>query len=180
MYKEKELKYFCEDSGARLFLTLDEIAANLDLSFFENTSVEKLITTSPLDFMPPGADPPVLLKNARKIAGPGALDMLEMIEAFQGESPDDPGITPEDVAYLTYTSGTTGPPKGAMNTHANIAFNARVYQAMQRIDSHDVVLGVAPLFHVTGKVAHLATAALAGIPLVLYYRFDPGGNPSPD
>ena len=112
MYKEKELKYFCEDSGARLFLTLDEIASDLDLSFFENTSVERLITTSPLDFMPPGADPPVLLKNARKIAGPGALDMLEMIETFQGESPDNPGITPEDVAYLTYTSGTTAPPQG--------------------------------------------------------------------
>jgi long-chain acyl-CoA synthetase len=61
-----------------------------------------------------------------------------------------------------------------MNTHGNIAFNARVYKVMQRIDDKDVVLGVAPLFHVTGEVAHLATAALAGIPVVLYYRFDPG------
>ena len=173
MYKEKELKYFCEDSGARLFLTLDEIASNLDLSFLENTPVEKLITTSPLGFIPPDADPPLLLKNTRKIAVPGTLDMLEIIEAFQGKSPHDPGITPEDVAYLTYTSGTTGPPKGAMNTHGNIAFNARVYRAMQRIGSHDVVLGVAPLFDVTGEVAHLAISALSGIPLVLYYRFDP-------
>ena len=80
--------------------------------------------------------------------------------------------TPEDVAYLTYTSGTTGPPKGAMNTHGNIAFNARVYREMQRIGDDDVILGVAPLFHVTGEVAHLATAALTGIPVVLYYRFD--------
>jgi long-chain acyl-CoA synthetase len=173
MYKEKELDYFCRDSGARLFLTLDEIADNMDLSFLRNTSIEKVITTSPLDFLPPGTDLPVFFKSARKIAVPGTLDMLEMIEAFQGESPDDPGVTPEDVAYLTYTSGTTGPPKGAMNTHGNIAFNARVYQAMQSIDSHDVVLGVAPLFHVTGEVAHLAITALSGIPLVLYYRFDP-------
>jgi long-chain acyl-CoA synthetase len=60
-----------------------------------------------------------------------------------------------------------------MNTHGNIAFNARVYQAMQKIDEKDVVLGVAPLFHVTGEVAHLAVAALAGIPVVLFYRFDP-------
>ncbi len=81
---------------------------------------------------------------------------------------------PETVAYLTYTSGTTGQPKGAMNTHGNIAFSARVYQAMMRIDSNDVVLGVAPLFHVTGEVAHSAVAALAGIPVVLFYRFDPG------
>ena len=43
-----------------------------------------------------------------------------------------------------------------------------------QIDSDDVVLGVAPLFHVTGEVAHAAIAALAGIPVILFYRFDPG------
>jgi long-chain acyl-CoA synthetase len=174
MYKEKELAYFCQDSGAKLFLTLDEIASGLDLSFLDDTSVEKVITTSPLDFLPSDMDPPELLKKARKTSVPGTLDMLEMIGSFKDRKTDDPGLTPEDIAYLTYTSGTTGPPKGAMNTHGNIAFNARVYQSMQKIDENDVVLGVAPLFHVTGEVAHLAIAALAGIPLVLYYRFDPG------
>jgi long-chain acyl-CoA synthetase len=99
--------------------------------------------------------------------------MLELISGFDGKKPDDLRLAPDDVAYLTYTSGTTGPPKGAMNTHGNIAFNARVYQSMQRIGEQDVVLGVAPLFHVTGEVAHLAIASLSGIPLVLYYRFDP-------
>jgi len=174
MYKEKELTYFCQDSGARLFVTLDEIASGLDLSFLGDTPVKKVITTSPLDFLPPGTDPPDLLKRTKKTPASNAMDMLQMIEAFRDKIPNDPGVTPEDVAYLTYTSGTTGPPKGAMNTHGNIAFNARVYQFMQKIDENDVVLGVAPLFHVTGEVAHLAIAALAGIPVVLYYRFEPG------
>jgi len=173
MYREKELAYFCQDSGAEIFLTLDEIASGLDLSFLDETSVKAVVTTSALDFLSPEADPPDILKKARKNPVSGARDMLEMIQAVAGRQPKDPGIAPEDVAYLTYTSGTTGPPKGAMNTHGNIAFNARVYQAMQRIDERDVVLGVAPLFHVTGEVAHLAIAALAGIPVVLYYRFDP-------
>ncbi len=61
-----------------------------------------------------------------------------------------------------------------MNTHGNVAFSARVYRSMMQLDETDVVLGVAPLFHVTGEVAHSAVAALVGIPLVLYYRFDPG------
>ena len=173
MYKEKELAYFCRDSGAKIFFTLDEIANKLDLSFLADTSVEKIITTSPLDFLPPKTEPPGLLKGTKKIAVSGTSDMLEVIEAFKGKGIDDPGLKAEDVAYLTYTSGTTGPPKGAMNTHGNIAFNARVYQIMQKIHENDVVLGVAPLFHVTGEVAHLAIAALAGIPVVLYYRFDP-------
>ena len=172
MYKEKELSNLCRDSGARLFLTLDEIACRLDLSFLKETSIEKVVTTSALDLLPFEAEIPELLKGVKRTSVPGAVDMLELIRAFDGKRADDPKITAADVAYLTYTSGTTGPPKGAMNTHGNIAFNARVYREMQRIEDRDVILGVAPLFHVTGEVAHLATAALAGIPVVLYYRFD--------
>ena len=174
MYKEKELTYFCQDSGARILVILEEVAHGLNLSFLKDTSVEKIITTSPLDLIPAGAQRPGVLKGMQKRRLSGTLDMVELIERYKGKSTEDPGLVPQDVAYLTYTSGTTGPPKGAMNTHGNIAFNARVYQTMQRIDEKDVVLGVAPLFHVTGEVAHLAIAALAGIPVVLYYRFDPG------
>jgi len=174
MYKEKELTYFCQDSGAKIFFILDEIASALDLSFLKETSVEKVITTSPLDMLPSEMQTPNLLKQKKKISIPGTLDMLELVERYKDKKVDDPGLSPDDVAYLTYTSGTTGPAKGATNTHGNIAFNARVYKTVLSMDENDVVLGVAPLFHVTGEVAHLAIAALAGIPLVLYYRFDPG------
>jgi len=174
MYKEKELSYFCRDSGAKLFFTLDEIASSLDLSFLKETAVEKLITTSPLDMLPADGKLPDLLEGKKKISLTGSLDMLELLEKYQGKSVEDPGLSPADVAYLTYTSGTTGPPKGAMNTHGSIAFNARVYEKMLLLDHKDVVLGVAPLFHVTGEISHLAIASLVGIPVVLYYRFDPG------
>jgi long-chain acyl-CoA synthetase len=173
MYREKELTYFCNDSGAKMFVTLDEIAGGLDLSFLTETSVQTTITTSPLDFLPQGEEVPALLKGSKRIAIPGAVDMLKLAEKYRDKAVRDPALQPEDIAYLTYTSGTTGPPKGAMNTHGNIAFNARVYKAALRMAEDDVVLGVAPLFHVTGEVAHLAIAALVGIPLVLYYRFDP-------
>jgi long-chain acyl-CoA synthetase len=172
MYKEKELLYFCEDSGATIFFTLDEIAAALDLSFFKKTAVQKLITTSALDLLPPHSKPPELLQDVRPTSVRGSLRLRDLLKNFESKSIADPGLSENDIAYLTYTSGTTGPPKGAMNTHGNIAFNARVYRAVQCIDNHDVVVGVAPLFHVTGEVAHLAIAALAGIPLILYYRFD--------
>ena len=173
MYKENELSYLCQDSGSKIFLTLDEIAAALDLSFLKDTPVKKTITTSPLDLLPAGMDRPDVLKGTKKNHIEDTLDMLELVGRYQSKSIDAPGLIPDDVAYLTYTSGTTGPPKGAMNTHGNIAFNARVYEKMQRIDENDIVLGVAPLFHVTGEVAHLAIAALTAIPVVLYYRFDP-------
>jgi len=174
MYKEKELTYFCQDSGAKIFFILEEVASNLDLSFLRETSIEKVVTTSPLDMLPSEMDKPNLLKDTKKVSIPGTFDMLELLDRYKDKKVGDPRLSPDDVAYLTYTSGTTGPPKGAMNTHGNIAFNARVYKTMLSMDENDVVLGVAPLFHVTGEVAHLAIAALAGIPVVLYYRFDPG------
>jgi long-chain acyl-CoA synthetase len=174
MYKEKELTYFCQDSGAKILFILDEIAAALDLSFLEKTSVEKVVTTSSLDLLPADSHRPNMLKGMERISVPHALNMLEVLKDYEGKTPNVEQISPEYVAYLTYTSGTTGPPKGAMNTHGNIAFNARVYQTMLRMDDRDIVLGVAPLFHVTGEVAHLAIAALVGIPVILSYRFDPG------
>jgi long-chain acyl-CoA synthetase len=174
MYKEKELAYFCQDSGAKIFVTLEEVARGLNLTFLKDTAVKKVITSCALDLLPKGVEIPKILGGMKKERVPDSLDMLDLFESYRGRSTEIASLMPEDVAYLTYTSGTTGPPKGAMNTHGNIAFNARVYQAMQKIDEKDVVLGVAPLFHVTGEVAHLAIAALAGLPVVLSYRFDPG------
>jgi long-chain acyl-CoA synthetase len=86
--------------------------------------------------------------------------------------PEPVEVRPGDVATLTYTSGTTGPPKGAMNTHGNIVHGARAYRDFAALTPDDVILGVAPLFHVTGLVAHVATAVLVSAPLVLTGRFD--------
>lgn len=172
MYKEKELAYFCADSGAKLFLIMDEIAQGLDLSFLKDSRVENVITTSAPDLLHPDLPVPEILSACKRSSVPGCRDLRTLLEEYKDKRVDVHESTPDSVAYLTYTSGTTGQPKGAMNTHGNIAFSARVYRAMMRMDSTDVVLGVAPLFHVTGEVAHTAVAALMGIPVVLAYRFD--------
>jgi long-chain acyl-CoA synthetase len=174
MYKEKELTYFCQDSGAKILITQDDVAAGLDLGFLGKTSVKKVITTSPLDYLGNPSHPPLLLQGQKKIHLSETEDLVDLLKRHEGHKPGDPGLSPTDIAYLTYTSGTTGPPKGAMNTHGNIVFTSRVYEIFLKMDAKDVILGVAPLFHVTGEVAHLAIAALVGIPLVLFYRFDAG------
>ncbi|NVL92160.1 MAG: AMP-binding protein, partial [Desulfobacterales bacterium] len=78
MYKERELTYFCQDSGAKIFFTLEEVASDLDLSFLRETSIEKVVTTSPLDMLPSQMDRPKLLKETKRISIPGTLDMLEI------------------------------------------------------------------------------------------------------
>ena len=83
-----------------------------------------------------------------------------------------PALGPDDIAFLTYTSGTTGPPKGAMNTHGNVVFSSQTYRDWVGVGDDDVILGVAPLFHITGLIAHIGLSLLTGAPLVLDHRFD--------
>ena len=99
----------------------------------------------------------------------------ELARDHAGQAPPDPGLGPDDVAFLTYTSGTTGPPKGAMNTHGNVVFSSQTYRDWVGVGGDDVILGVAPLFHITGLIAHIGLALLTGAPLVLDYRFDAAG-----
>jgi long-chain acyl-CoA synthetase len=105
----------------------------------------------------------------------GEADLAEwaqLARAHVGQAPPDPDLGPEDIAFLTYTSGTTGPPKGAMNTHGNVVFSSQTYREWVGVTADDVILGVAPLFHITGLIAHLGTMLLTGASLVLSCRFD--------
>jgi long-chain acyl-CoA synthetase len=108
-----------------------------------------------------------------RIRGAATTDLASLLDRFRGRTPPPVAPRPDDVALLTYTSGTTGPPKGAMNTHANVAFNSRTYRDWMRLGPDDVILGVAPLFHVTGLIGHVTLSLLIGAPLVLTHRFDP-------
>lgn len=174
MYKERELEYFFNDSGAKVLFALDEVLEGLNLDFLKNTGIEHVISTSPVDLYPIHQELPDMLKGKKEIKIQGARGFKELIEEYEPGKYKKADVRPDSIAYLTYTSGTTGPPKGAMNTQGNVAFTSRVYQRMLRMDNSDVVLGVAPLFHVTGEVAHTAVSALCGAPVVLFYRFDPG------
>lgn len=173
MFREAELAYQLNDSGARILVALETLYGETASRVIAKTPVETVITTSELDCLDPGGPRPALLAGSRKTRFAETLDLLELVRKSAG-CPACPGPRPEDPAYLSYTSGTTGAPKGAMNTHANVVYNAAVYASWMRLGPEDVVLAVAPLFHITGMIAHLAAAAVSGAPVVLFYRFDAG------
>jgi long-chain acyl-CoA synthetase len=80
----------------------------------------------------------------------------------------------DDTAVILYTSGTTGKPKGAELTHANLTINADVSKALFSLEHDDVVLGALPLFHAFGQTCALNAAFGAGASLALIPRFDAG------
>ena len=80
-----------------------------------------------------------------------------------------------DDAVILYTSGTTGLPKGAELTHANLLRNAEVTATtLLGTGPGDVVMGCLPLFHCFGLTCGLNAAVLGGSSLALLPRFDPG------
>jgi long-chain acyl-CoA synthetase len=171
MLKTRELDYHLNDSGAKALVCLEGLYEGVAREVVPGTSVEHVFTTSELEFLQ-GNTPP-LLENVERRRAEGTDDLLDVL----GETKPDAGtraeVSPEDAAYIVYTSGTTGKPKGAVELHSNIAFNAEVYRTWMQLDDEDSVFGVAPMFHITGLVGHGAVAGLAGIPLVLFHRFDP-------
>jgi long-chain acyl-CoA synthetase len=187
MLKERELRYVLRDSGAKAIISLQELWNDVASAAASGTGVEIAITTSPLDYLgrpgghgpagpiarPVGEPVPKVLANVARVATPGATDLRELVVSASGARPAPVTLSPEDIALLTYTSGTTGEPKGAMNTHGNVAFNAQAYRDWIGLTENDVVLAGAPLFHITGLIGHVAVAMLTPMPLILSYRFEP-------
>ncbi|MPZ27006.1 MAG: AMP-binding protein [Micromonosporaceae bacterium] len=82
---------------------------------------------------------------------------------------------PEDTAVILYTSGTTGVPKGAELTHANLSRNAEVVRdTLQHTGPEDVIFGGLPLYHSFGQTSALNTGVASGSCLTLLPRFEPG------
>jgi long-chain acyl-CoA synthetase len=174
MNKARELKYLLADSGASALLCLDDLYESVarDVIATGETAVRTVITCSPLDGQ--SRNDERLFAGTQRLRPEGTLDLEEIFSQHAGREPApvDPG--PDDVAVLCYTSGTTGVPKGAMCTHGNMVFNAQTYRDWMGFTAQDSVLGVAPLFHITGLIGHVAVALLAGCPLVINHRFEPG------
>jgi long-chain acyl-CoA synthetase len=171
MNRARELDAILRDSGARVLVCLQSLYRDVAAAVAGQTDVTAVVTTSELEYR--ARDDQRVFAGVEPIACEGAYDMTGLIERFRGRTPAPVSFTPADTAFLTYTSGTTGPPKGAMNTHGNVVFNSQAYRHWCRLGPDDVVLGVAPLFHITGLIAGVTTSLLLGAPLVLFYRFEP-------
>jgi acyl-CoA synthetase (AMP-forming)/AMP-acid ligase II len=75
-------------------------------------------------------------------------------------------------ALLPYSSGTTGPPKGVVLTHANLTTAVRQVLAGLRLSERDTLIAVAPFCHIMGFVVNLAAGLAAGATIVTMPRFD--------
>jgi len=173
MYKERELEFYCNDSGAKAIITMEACYPEVQ-KLVGKVPFKHVITTSELDFFPSQYPLPEILKNSRKEKVSETIDFVSLLQRFKDAPYNLAKLVPQDIAYITYTSGTTGPPKGAMNTHGNVVFCAHAIQMLYWLNRSDKMIATAPFIHVTGTIVFLASTSLVGIPVIAFYRFDAG------
>ena len=104
---------------------------------------------------------------------PGTVSLAALVAAGGDAVPMRP-TSPDDIAFIVYTSGTTGVPKGSISTHAAATHSANGMVTMVGLRVGEPILGLAPLFHITGLICQVLSAFAVAGPLVLSYRFEPG------
>jgi long-chain acyl-CoA synthetase len=183
---EPETRELLTDCGARVVVCLDRVAPLLE-RVRAAAGVERVVVTALADALDPVRRlglrlplPGARRERARLVApaataGPGT-DSWPAWLAAAGPDVPEAAVTGDDLAVLSYTTGTTGPVKAAALSHRNLVANA--YQCRWWLPEvepgHEVTLGVLPLFHAYGLTLCVTSVASVGGLLVLLPAFDTG------
>ncbi|MCX4678313.1 AMP-binding protein [Streptomyces sp. NBC_01433] len=175
MYKSGEVGHVLKDAQVRALICSDRAWESYLRDTAERApSVTIAVTACELDLQTEN-DPRVLAFERLPAPGPDdwAADLVTV--ARRGlDAPADGDLTAVDVALISYTSGTSGTPKGAMNSHGNIMINAERQRTGHPIAEGSSYFALAPLFHITGMVCQLAACLTNAGTLVLAHRFEAG------
>ena len=178
LYSVDELSHQVEDSGTRLLVTVDvkqlyDTAAEV----LEKSSLETLVVAELAGMLPLVKSLGLKLFRRSAVATPdygnAIVNWRDMLPRTEPRHLD---ITPDEIALLQYTGGTTGRPKGAMLSHANLAANAQQVNAIDPFDRKDpdIIMGALPLFHVFANTCVLNRSIVRGATIAMVPRFDAG------
>ncbi|WP_144785091.1 long-chain-fatty-acid--CoA ligase [Microbacterium sp. BH-3-3-3] len=182
LYTPRELRHQFEDHGARFAIVWDKLADTV-AEFPADLALEKIISVDITTALPFAKRLALRLPVAKARAAREQLTSAprskrpqawEKLLTHGTLSRKHAGPVLDDIALLQYTSGTTGSPKGAVLTHANLRANAmqgRAWVPGLR-DGEETFYGVLPLFHAYGLTLCLTFAMSIGAKLVLFPKYD--------
>lgn len=168
MYRGRELRELVSDAEPVGIITTDRDVRQVREDV-EGTAVGWVIGTAESDLQ--SRNDPRIFDGETAPAAPSESDLLKLAHSYIGKQPPPVQVHGEDLAFLAYTSGTTGPPKGAMNSHTNVLAVTTSFAELAGITTGDVVYALAPLFHITGAVVIGSLALTERTALVFTGRF---------
>jgi long-chain acyl-CoA synthetase len=174
LYVTRELRYQIDDSGTTTMVVPD-LAAIYD-KVVDIETLRRIIVCPFAGILPTLKGIAFSLLRRNMLAGPAYGDRILPYSRFNvsGATPTPASIGPSDVAVLQYTGGTTGRPKGAMLTHANLSIN--VQQTTHHMPSmrpgEEKMVGVLPFFHVFAMTSIMNCGLSMGAEIILHPRFE--------
>lgn len=177
LYVERELRYFLQDSGARIAVTLDidELYRKFAPIVADGT-LDHLIVGSMLEILDPMKRCGFWLARRRSLAkipdDSRHVPFRELVVPGAVAYPV-PCEAKKDLAVLQYTGGTTGIPKAAMLSHANLTANCeQLARRLPEIAPGAGMLTLVPLFHVFAMTVAMNLSMMLGLEMILLPRYD--------
>lgn len=159
LYTVRELSHQLKDSAAQTIVVFENFAKTVEDSL-PGTRVQNVIVTGLGDLLKDGLNLKgklinFMLRHVKKLVPaynlPQAVSLLDALATGYKRTLAPVQISPNDLAFLQYTGGTTGVAKGAMLTHRNMVANllqAKVWAEGQLTDEIETVLTPLPLYHI--------------------------------
>jgi long-chain acyl-CoA synthetase len=163
LYTANEVAHQLADSGATAIVVLENFAHTLETAL-PKTRIRHVVTTQVGDLFAPGKRWFVnfVVKRVKRMVPrwhiPGAFSFPDALAVGGEHVLDEVSLGPDDVAFLQYTGGTTGRPRGAILTHGNMVAN--VEQTVAWIggtlkEGEETVITALPLYHIFALTANL-------------------------
>lgn len=175
LYSPRELEHQLKDSGAAAIVIVENFAHVL-AQVVERTHVKHVITTQIGDLLrfPRRHAVNFAVKYLKRLVPrwqiSGCVPFRNALALGRNQPWEAPDVGPDDIAFLQYTGGTTGTPKGAMLTHRNMVANLQQAHAWLKNvlrEGREIVITPLPLYHIFALTANCLTFFKIGAANVL-------------
>ena len=181
LYTEEEVEYQARDAGIDLMVTLDlKLLFDKVAAVKKSGAVNRIMVCNFAPLLPTLKSILFKLFKGKELADVAAAGLGEALLSYDALIDNSGQFTPaeldaeNDVALFQYTGGTTGVPKGAMLTHANLAINCeqiRLWSTGIEI-GNERIMAILPFFHVFAMTCIMNTAIKCGFEIIIMPRFD--------
>lgn len=181
LYSVDELKFQAEDSQTELMITLDlKILFEKVEALLEAGSLKQAVICPFRELLPGLKSTLFKLVKGGELAKTAASSQAGKLVSYKDVIKNDGAFEPpsidirNDIALLQYTGGTTGTPKGAMLTHANLSINIHQKKlwAPDLKEGQEIVMGILPLFHVFAMTTVMNFGIAIAAQLILIPKFE--------
>lgn len=180
LYTPRELEFQLKDSGAEVIVVLENFAVTVQHAL-PDSCIKHVVVARMGDMLGilKGTLVNLVVRHVKKMVTaydlPHAIAFNDTIAAGSGTNFVKPEIAPEDIAFIQYTGGTTGVPRGAMLTHRNLIANTLQVEAWQQPMlakepqvEHLRIVAALPLYHIFAlTVCYLAAIRMGSVSLLI-------------